>query len=59
MRLPRKAKGDKPMLVAGQKKLVITGGAGFIGSNLANRLISEGQHVTIFDMPNEFGVATR
>lgn len=31
------------------KKVLITGGAGFIGSNLAYRLISEGASVTIFD----------
>ncbi len=30
-------------------KVTVTGGAGFIGSNLAQRLISEGHEVTIFD----------
>ena len=29
--------------------VLITGGAGFIGSNLADRLISTGQKVTIYD----------
>ncbi len=29
--------------------VLITGGAGFIGANLANRLLSEGQDVTILD----------
>ena len=31
------------------ERVLITGGAGFIGANLANRLISEGHEVTIFD----------
>ena len=30
-------------------KVLITGGAGFVGSNLAERLISRGDHVTIVD----------
>jgi CDP-paratose 2-epimerase len=30
-------------------KTLITGGAGFIGANLAHRLIGRGDHVTIFD----------
>ena len=29
--------------------VLITGGAGFIGSNLAGRLLAEGHQVTIFD----------
>jgi CDP-paratose 2-epimerase len=31
------------------ENMLITGGAGFIGSNLANRLLNQGHHVTIFD----------
>ncbi len=31
------------------KRILITGGAGFIGSNLANRLLNEGHQLTIFD----------
>ena len=30
-------------------RILITGGAGFIGANLANRLIGEGHEVTLFD----------
>lgn len=30
-------------------KVLITGGAGFIGSNLAHRMLAEGHQVTIFD----------
>jgi CDP-paratose 2-epimerase len=32
-----------------RQRVLITGGAGFIGSNLVNRLLEEGHHVTIFD----------
>jgi UDP-glucose 4-epimerase len=31
------------------KKILITGGAGFIGSHLANNLITEGARVTVID----------
>jgi len=31
------------------QRVLITGGAGFIGSNLANRLLTEGHEVTVFD----------
>ena len=30
-------------------RIVITGGAGFIGANLVNRLLCEGHEVTIVD----------
>jgi mannan polymerase II complex MNN10 subunit len=30
-------------------KILITGGAGFIGSHLAEKLLAEGHHVTILD----------
>jgi len=35
------------------KKVLITGGAGFIGSNLSKRLISLGAEVSIFVLPDE------
>ena len=31
------------------QKVVVTGGAGFIGSNMADRLIAEGKEVIILD----------
>ena len=32
-----------------QEKILITGGAGFIGSNLADALIARGKQVTVID----------
>ena len=32
-----------------KKKILITGGTGFIGSNLTNFFLEKGYHVTIFD----------
>jgi CDP-paratose 2-epimerase len=32
-----------------RRRILITGGAGFIGCNLADRLIRDGHHVTVFD----------
>jgi CDP-paratose 2-epimerase len=36
-------------VAAGSKTVLITGGAGFIGANLADRLLTRGCHVTILD----------
>jgi CDP-paratose 2-epimerase len=38
--------------------ILITGGAGFIGSNLAHRLLGEGHEVTIFDNLSRSGCET-
>lgn len=40
----------------GKKPVLITGGAGFIGTNLANRLLSEDQRVILFDNLSRPGV---
>ena len=37
-----------------RKKVVITGGAGFIGSHLAQRLVQKSYHLTIIDDFNDF-----
>ncbi len=39
-----------------KEHVLITGGAGFIGTNLAHRLLSEGYHVTVFDNLSRPGV---
>ena len=35
--------------IDGRKRVLITGGAGFIGSHLANELLSKGQEVRMLD----------
>ncbi len=42
--------------VRGKRPVLITGGAGFIGTNLAHRLLSEGQPVLIYDNLSRAGV---
>jgi len=39
-----------------EQHVLITGGAGFIGTNLADRLLSEGQKVTVYDNLSRPGV---
>jgi CDP-paratose 2-epimerase len=41
---------------AGRGPILITGGAGFIGSNLADRLASQGEHVIVYDALTRGGV---
>lgn len=38
--------------------ILITGGAGFVGVNLADRLLANGQHVMVFDNLSRSGVQT-
>jgi CDP-paratose 2-epimerase len=38
------------------RKALITGGAGFIGTNLASRLVEEGRHVVVLDNLSRSGV---
>ncbi len=42
--------------VTGVKPVLVTGGAGFIGSNLADRLCAEGRHVCVLDALSRPGV---
>lgn len=41
------------------KPILITGGAGFVGTNLAHRLLSEGRHVLVFDNLSRAGVENK
>lgn len=48
--------GRKLPSVVGRKPLLVTGGAGFIGCNLADRLASEGHDVLVYDALSRPGV---
>ena len=45
-----------PAAGSGQRHVLITGGAGFIGTNLANRLLSSGKSVLVYDDLSRPGV---
>src|SRR4051794_18178258 len=40
---------DRPAGRSGRRPVLITGGAGFVGTNLADRLLRQGRRVRIFD----------
>ena len=42
--------------VAGERPILVTGGAGFIGSNLADRLAADGHRVIVYDALSRPGV---
>ncbi len=46
----------RPQTGVPEKRVLITGGAGFIGTNLADRLVSEGHEVIIYDNLSRQGV---
>ncbi len=48
--------GAKQVVASEDKYFLITGGAGFVGTNLADRLLSEGKSVMIFDNLSRAGV---
>ena len=50
------AAAREPAAAADDKPIVITGGAGFVGTNLAHRLLSQGRSVVLFDNLSRSGV---
>ena len=49
-------KREEGRLTKNQKYTLITGGAGFVGVNLADRILSEGKNVLVFDNLSRDGV---
>ena len=47
----------EPASARTSRSVLITGGAGFIGCNLAHRLLNEGRNVILFDNLSRNGVA--
>ncbi len=50
------ASSQKPVQNREKDRILITGGAGFIGTNLANRLLEKGHEVTVYDNLSRPGV---
>jgi CDP-paratose 2-epimerase len=50
--------GSRAPGIVGRRPVLVTGGAGFIGSNLADRLASEGHDVVVYDALARAGVET-
>jgi CDP-paratose 2-epimerase len=53
---PSAAEGKTPPMLLHPEYTLITGGAGFVGTNLADRLLSEGKRVLIYDNLSRPGV---
>src|SRR3954453_18212016 len=56
---PSRTRGARAVPMTGQsdgRPILITGGAGFIGSNLADRLAGEGHKIIIYDALSRPGV---
>lgn len=45
-----------PAVARGERPVLVTGGAGFLGSNLAHRLAAQGRHVLLYDNLSRAGV---
>lgn len=49
-------KGDSLLMLNGKKPILVTGGAGFIGTNVAVKLLEQGEQVVIVDNLSRSGV---